>query len=57
MINQVSLWDKERLSLGEYGTPLQQVKSDLDRRLQEQIDLQRAVMQLAEELHLLVAST
>ena len=57
MINQVSLWDKERLSLGEYGAPLQQVKSDLDRRLQEQIDLQRAVMQLAEELHLLVAST
>ncbi len=57
MINQVSLWDKERLSLGEYGAPLQQVKSDLGRRLQEQIDLQRAVMQLAEELHLLVAST
>lgn len=54
MVNEVALWDKQRLALGEHGLPLLKMKVELDRRLQEQLDLQRQVMQVAGKLQLLV---
>ena len=51
MANQISGWDKERLSLGEYGLSLLQIKSELEARLHEQFELQRQVLQRIAELH------
>ncbi|MET3105212.1 hypothetical protein AAKU58_000021 [Oxalobacteraceae bacterium GrIS 1.18] len=56
MTNQVSAWDKVRLSLGEYASSLQQIKLDLEQRLQEQLLLQRQALQLAAQLQQLIRS-
>ncbi len=56
MPNQVSTWDKQRLSLGEYGSSLHQIKQELEVRLQLQIDLQRQAIDLCTEINQLMES-
>ena len=54
--NQLAAWDKERLSLGEYGDSLGQIKLELENRLSEQTDLQRQVLQVTSALRALAGS-
>jgi len=56
MANQVAAWDKARLNLGEYQSPLQQIKQDLELRLQEQVELQRQALQLTARVQQLIQS-
>ncbi|PRC92065.1 DUF349 domain-containing protein [Solimicrobium silvestre] len=54
MVNQVALWDKERLALGEHGLSLLPIKVTLDERLQAQLELQRQTLQTSSSLRALV---
>jgi hypothetical protein len=57
MPNQVSLWDKKRQSLEDYGSSLQHIKLELEQRLQDQVNLQRQVMRISQDLRLMVESS
>ena len=57
LTNQVSLWDKERLGLGNVGSSLLAMKAELEHRLQMQFELQRHVMQVISTLGPLAGST
>ena len=46
MANQVTQWDKQRLSLCETDTQALSLKEALEQRLQAQVNLQRGVLQL-----------
>ncbi len=57
LTNQVSSWDKERLSLGHSGAALLAIKAELEHRLHRQLELQRQVMQVISTLLSLTEST
>ncbi|TDK63482.1 DUF349 domain-containing protein [Sapientia aquatica] len=54
LVNQLTEWDKERLALGEYGATLLNIKTELDARLDAQLELQRQALQISSALRSLV---